>query len=447
MRSRDLPLRALTLVAAFGAMCAKEARASEGARAEENARPSELRSTLHAPLRAMTLDEVLAEARLRHPTFRLTKNLVRRAEALVEQARAASLPTLAANGAYTRLDDDRVLGGRLLASGNQFQGNAQLIVPIVAARAWFQWRAAEDARDVAEANAKESERQFAVAVARTYLAVLGQRRLVEVAERSRDNAREHHAFAKTRFEGGVGNRLDEARAHQALASADAALEGARLALDRLREALGVLVGVEGPVDVTDDVALGGRAEAEAIAADGVDQRTDVAALRRAHEAASRVVRASWVDFLPLLSAAFQPFLQEPSTATQPEVGWQAQLLFTLPLFDGGQRYGVHAERKSVARDAELRLEIALAQARSDLRIAVRAVQQVDRSLLAAREASKLAGESFALAAEAYRAGATNNLEVIDAERRARDAETQVAVAEDAARQARLELLVAAGRFP
>jgi hypothetical protein len=40
-----------------------------------------------------------------------------------------------------------------------------------------------------------------------------------------------------------------------------------------------------------------------------------------------------------------------------------------------------------------------------------------------------------------------HIEVIDAQRQALDAETELAVAEDAARQARVELLVASGRFP
>lgn len=48
---------------------------------------------------------------------------------------------------------------------------------------------------------------------------------------------------------------------------------------------------------------------------------------------------------------------------------------------------------------------------------------------------------------AFREGATTNIEAIDAQRRARDAETAAVIAEDAARQARLELLVATGRFP
>jgi outer membrane protein TolC len=40
-----------------------------------------------------------------------------------------------------------------------------------------------------------------------------------------------------------------------------------------------------------------------------------------------------------------------------------------------------------------------------------------------------------------------NLEVIDAERRARDAALAAVIAEDAVRQNRLDLLAAAGRFP
>ena len=47
----------------------------------------------------------------------------------------------------------------------------------------------------------------------------------------------------------------------------------------------------------------------------------------------------------------------------------------------------------------------------------------------------------------FRAGAATNIEVIDAERIARDTDTAVAVAEDILRRARLDLLLALGRFP
>jgi outer membrane protein TolC len=48
---------------------------------------------------------------------------------------------------------------------------------------------------------------------------------------------------------------------------------------------------------------------------------------------------------------------------------------------------------------------------------------------------------------AFEVGATTNLEVIDAQRSARDAETIATLAEDAVRRAHLDLLVALGRFP
>ena len=48
---------------------------------------------------------------------------------------------------------------------------------------------------------------------------------------------------------------------------------------------------------------------------------------------------------------------------------------------------------------------------------------------------------------AFEVGATTNIEVIDAQRSARDAETVAALAEDAVRRGQLDLLVALGRFP
>jgi len=48
---------------------------------------------------------------------------------------------------------------------------------------------------------------------------------------------------------------------------------------------------------------------------------------------------------------------------------------------------------------------------------------------------------------AFEAGASTNIEVIDAERSARDAETAVTVADDAVRRSQLDVLVAIGRFP
>jgi outer membrane protein TolC len=56
-------------------------------------------------------------------------------------------------------------------------------------------------------------------------------------------------------------------------------------------------------------------------------------------------------------------------------------------------------------------------------------------------------QALDLANVAYRGGATTNIEVIDAERQARDAATYAELAADTARQARRTMLTATDRFP
>ena len=89
----------------------------------------------------------------------------------------------------------------------------------------------------------------------------------------------------------------------------------------------------------------------------------------------------------------------------------------------------------------------LRQTRSDLRVAVEESRRADEAMRSAQAAAELAHQARALGNLAYRAGATTNIEVVDAERRAHDADSAVVIAEDSVRQARLDLPIAAGQFP
>ncbi len=87
------------------------------------------------------------------------------------------------------------------------------------------------------------------------------------------------------------------------------------------------------------------------------------------------------------------------------------------------------------------------EARSELRVAQEAVQRVETFVAATRQAAENALEALRITEIAYRAGATTNIEVVQAQQTARNAEIEAAVAEDRLRQARLDLLVALGQFP
>jgi len=220
-----------------------------------------------------------------------------------------------------------------------------------------------------------------------------------------------------------------------------------VALAAAREALGILVAADGPVDTVDEVDLGVVPTLAQALDEARGRRTDIKLSEQRLHGAEQAKNDVWAYYAPYLSAAIVPAVADPPTALLPKFGWNAQLLLSLPLYDGGLRTGVSHERSALVAEAELNLSAQMRQAASDVRITFEAMLRADQALVSAREAARLAHKAYELATLAYRAGFNTNIEVLDAARQARDADTGVAQAEDSSRQARLDLLVASGRFP
>jgi outer membrane protein len=319
----------------------------------------------------------------------------------------------------------------------------------VAASRWYQWSHAGDQAEVARASERDVRRAVALTAARAYLTIVAQKRAVEVSQRAVRTAATHYDYAHTRRLGGIGNLLDELRADQQLATAQAQLENALAGLARAQEALGVATGGDAPLDALGEPDLSGGApatlaEGQQLAEEG---RTDVLLARRRADAAHRLVEDSWADWLPTLSLGAQAYLQDPATTSTPRHGWQAQLLLSFPLYEGGLRAGQRREREALDEEARLALEGSRLQARADVRVALSNLQRAQGAYEQSRRAAERATSALSLVVQAFQAGATTSLDVTDAERTARDADTAAVVAEDAVRQSRLDLLAAVGRFP
>ncbi len=416
----------------------------------------------------ISLTEAVQRALARHPTAVVADQEVRRSQALLAQARAGSLPSLVLNGSLLRLDADRVLSGsgslvsghvqgdtvtsfqygpnvsRVIAGKNQLSANLVLNVPLIAPRAWTTWSEASVNVAATKASGEDTRRTLAVSVARAYLAIISLKRQVDTTVRAVANDRSHYDYTHTRFAGGVGNRVDEVRAAQQLAADEATLSTLYTSLARARESLSVLVADDKPVDTFDDISLpaGDTSFDEA-----ASRRQDVQAAKQRAFAAEKVRKDSWTDYAPVVNGQIEPFFQDPASLTTPETGWQAMLLLSFPLIEGGLRRGQMRERDALLAEARAQYDGLLRQTRSDLRVSVEEVRRADEAMRSSNAAADLAHQALDLANLAYHAGATTNIEVIDAERRARDADTSVVVAEDNVRQARLDLLVAAGQFP
>ncbi|HEV7518213.1 MAG TPA: TolC family protein, partial [Thermoanaerobaculia bacterium] len=250
-----------------------------------------------------------------------------------------------------------------------------------------------------------------------------------------------------RQEGGVASRLEEVQAGQEASDDEVRVAQSALDVRRAQEALGVLVAADGAVDAADVPVFEGLGNAGKPDDAALAARADVRLQTLREQAAERVLRDSWRDRTPTVDLVLQELLQTPPTLIQPAHSWQAFLQLTVPIYDGGLRRGLRQERQALVQEAQANLAGTKIQARSDVRTAAAAIELADQQLASAQNAARQAQDALNISNLSYNAGASTSLDVLDSERRLRDAETAVATAEDAARQARLDLLVASGRFP
>lgn len=406
------------------------------------------------PMPTVEFDAAIQQALAKNPSVSAAATNITRAEALLDQARTVYRPTASAAAIDTLLDRERGFSGAVTQPQNQLTFSLNGSMNVLAPARWAAANQAKDQIEVARVQTDEVRQQIAVATAQTYLAIIAAKRQIEVSARSLESSQAHLKYATSRLQAGAGTRLNELRASQSVSSDEARLEFVRIALRRAQEALGVLVAADGPVDAGAEPPLDVDS---ALKEAGVDQspgatawmaaRPDVKRQTLQIEAAKRVVLDSRKDWFPTGTASFDPVYVVPSGAFQPSRTWRFTLSFSQPIFDGGQRRATRALRQVNVDALTLGLTSIEIQARAQVRVAQAAVDSAQRQMAAARRAADQANEVLRITTTVFEVGATTNIEVIDAQRSARDAETIAVQAEDLWRQARLELLVALGRFP
>ena len=397
-----------------------------------------------APVQTMEFEAVIRQALEKNPTAARAATNITRAEVLLQQSRASILPFVTGAVVNSTLDSARGFQGGVIQPRNQTTFSTSVGMPVLAASRWAAVNQARDQVTVAEASVAEVRQQIAVAAAQAYLAVIAARRQVEVSERSLESARTHLDYATKRFEGGAGSRLNQLRAASVASMDESRVESARLGLRAAQEALGVIVVADGPVNAGAEPAFDQTGAFDENA--WRTARPDLVTQGAIRRAAERVLADSWRDWVPDVNASFDPSYVTPSGLFAPSGTWRISFVTNYSIFDGGQRNLAKRQRAITVEQANLTLTELEIQARSEVRLAQDSVRFRERALDAARRAATEAIEVVKITTTAFEVGATTNLEVIDAQRVARDAETAAAIAEDALRRARLDLLIALGRF-
>ena len=213
-------------------------------------------SRLPAPTLRVTFREAIDQAIQRNPSVQQASAEILRAEGLLSQARSAILPGLAASVVtVTQSQGPAVFNGEPVTPRNQVTGTVGLSAPLFAPALWAQRVQAQDEVHVEQVSAADVRRQVAVATAQAYLSIIARRRVFEANVRARDTATAHYELAHAQLSAGAGSLLNQLRAQQVVSADDVLVEEASLDVYRAQEALGVLVGDDGPVDTSDEPVL------------------------------------------------------------------------------------------------------------------------------------------------------------------------------------------------
>jgi outer membrane protein TolC len=432
------PLAALCL-ALLGLARGGEAAAQTEAAAETGA-------ARDAPgLEPVTFEEAVRRALTRNPSVGEAAQAILRAEALLSEARSVFLPFASGSVGTAVLDAARGFDGNIVQPRTQTAFSATVSYPVLAAARWAAKNQAADQVVTAKVAAEETRRQVATSAAQVYFAVLLAQRENEVTHRNWDTAKALEDYARTRYQAGQGSRLNHLRFLQQLSSAEGLVHLSELAVRRAQEALGVAAFADGPLDAQGEPTL---PPASLSAADEawLAQRPDIRLRSAELEAADRVVADSWKSWLPSATAYFTPRYVTPAGLFEPKNSWRAFFELEIPIFDGTLQ-PVKRARIADREAARLRLDALRVEARSEVRVAQEAVKRTEEIVTSLARAAESAREALRITEIAYRAGATTNIEVVQAQQAARNSEIEAALAEDRLRQARLDLLVALGQFP
>jgi outer membrane protein TolC len=399
------------------------------------------------PTERVTFSQAIERAVARNPSSAIAAADILRAEALLAQARSATRLQVNANATSTTLNRGIQFQDTTVTPQTSITGTLDIRYPLYAPAAWARRLEASDRREVADVGAAEARRQTALATADAYLTIITRRRVVEANQHARDAAKAHVDLAVELEQRGSGSRLNRLRAQQEFSIDEGLIETASFALYRAQEALGILLVADGPVDAADEPTFDVTLASDPTTPSPASTRSDLRLFAAEQRAAERVLANNSKSYLPVFEGIFQPQTTYPSQFFVPANSWRLLLQANVPLFDSGQRSAERLVRQSTVNAARATLAGATTAAASEVRTAREGVASAERELISVRAAADQAQQVVEIVNVSFRAGAATNIEVIDAERRARDAETTVAIAEDSLRRARFDLLNAAGRFP
>jgi len=393
--------------------------------------------TAAAPLK-LDLSGALSRARNENPTLRAARARVDERRGLITSTRADALPQLTIVGDFTRVRDVSLLNSNFAGSAASFgltpdslvgtqtlyTTQANLTQPL------FYWGKLGTAIAIAKMGEREAALAYATSeldvlhgAAKAYLAVLAAQAEQEVIEARRKTAEQFVSDVKAKLEAQAATELDRLRAESELL---AVVPDSLQAEANVKRAMEVLNGQLG-LDPRTPISLEALGLPELTAKPAGAERSELAQLKQQeamYRANEKIITS---DLRPKvdLSASYGYQAGKTDNLFQvPYDAWRVSVTMKFPIFDGLRSSGKRAQNTAQLEQVQ--------QSRIDRERSV-AIEQstADRELEkaialneAARKAHAAALEALRVSRESFDQGLITSLDLLQAERAERQAESQ-----------------------
>jgi len=372
------------------------------------------------------LDALVDEALAGTPTLDAADARVRQAIAQAGLADAARKPTLGAGAQYTAIEIPTTIAPEPL--GGEFTGAVLLTLNFkYTADFWgghrARWQAAVGQTRATEVEAQAARVTLASNVVRAYIALAQAEQAQDVALAEKARASKLLDLGQQRVKAGLDNQMQIRQAQSTVASAEQQAQAARQQADVARTALAALLG-KGPdrgLSITAPKLLDLPAPGvpNVVPSELLGHRPDVVAARWRVESAQQGIKSSKADFYPTVNLTALVGLASAGLSdlfTSDALLINGGPAISMPIFDGGRL------RNALAKsDADYDLAVAnyngtLVSGLREVADALQTARSLDAQIASTRQARDAAQSAWSLATARYRAGLSNQLDVLAAQR-------------------------------
>ncbi len=345
--------------------------------------------------------------------FKIQQKELEKSREVKKQAVGSVLPKVSGIATYTRQDTsnlttsqrnailDDATTTRLNATQSLFRGTQE----------YAAWRAANRGVEAEEFTLLQTKRDLYSQVATQFYLYLRAKKDLVTLKNLLDLTEKRGIDLQKRAKVGRVRKGELLQSRAQAASARALVIEGQTAMTQAQTAFFQLTGIR-ETELVDSLNLPSGFPPIETYLGKLEERPDIEAYKKRAAVSDELVSAAWGAHLPTIDATANYYLDRPGSSEK--IKWDAGLVLTLPLFEGGVTQSKVREASAAYAQSEIRLDSARRAAEKQVRDLYTAVNSGVQQLQTLKEAAQLAEENYREQTKDNRFGLVTSLEVIAA---------------------------------